>query len=95
MSDSRAPHYRQPASTTDCALAGMAGRTRDSPSDGFACDTLPRILDVCGLLSSEDVQRAAGLDAACVRPRLARLADESSADTERQRRGGTYRRVDG
>ncbi|MCA9241415.1 MAG: hypothetical protein KDA37_14500, partial [Planctomycetales bacterium] len=65
------------------------------PSDDGAYDTIARLLDTRGLITSGDAQQATGLDAAGVRPHLKRLGDEGRAVTEGQRRGMKYRRADG
>jgi hypothetical protein len=46
-----------------------------------------------GVITSGDAQQLTGLDAAAVRPYLARLVDEGRAVMEGQRRGTRYRRV--
>ncbi|TNF24073.1 MAG: hypothetical protein EP329_25795 [Deltaproteobacteria bacterium] len=65
------------------------------PSDDGAYDTIARLLEARGLITSGDAQRATGLDAAGVRPHLKRLVDEGRAVTEGQGRGTKYRRSDG
>jgi len=65
------------------------------PLHDGAYDTIARLLDDRGLITSGDAQEATGLDAAGVRPHLKRLVDEGRAVTEGQRRGMKYRRADG
>jgi hypothetical protein len=68
--------------------ARRALRARDG-----AYDTIVRLLDERGVITSGEAQQATGLAAADVRPHLKRLVDEGRAVTEGQRRGMTYRRT--
>jgi len=83
-----------PLPAAEPAAPKPAPRNRRATGNG-AYEAILRLLDERGLIVSVDAQQATGLDAAGVRPHLARLVEEGRAVTEGQRRGTKYRRIDG
>ena len=80
---------------TKAVQAAKRSLRTSAPYDDCVYETVERLLQARGLITSGDVQKATGLDATSVRPLLKRLVEEGRAVTEGQRRGMKYRRVDG
>lgn len=79
---------------TNPAKPALAPAPSVKPSGNGAFPTIAELLRIRGVITSSDAQQATGLDASGVRPHLHRLVSEGLAETEGQRRGMRYRRVD-
>jgi len=60
-----------------------------TPSEAY--ETIRRLLETQHVITSQDAQKATGLDAATVHPHLQRLVQEGLAAVEGERRGTKYR----